>query len=48
MALSGLAIITTVDFDKGYMFSDTLGGHMPESDKDAKTDTVENVEKVGV
>ena len=48
MALCGLAIITPVDFEKGYMFSDTLGGHMPESDKDSKTETVENVEKVGV
>jgi len=48
MALCGLAIITTVDFEKGYIFSDTLGGHLPESDKDAKSETVEDVERVGV
>ena len=48
MALCGLAIITTVDLEKGYIFSDTLGGHLPESDKDAKSETVEDVERVGV
>ena len=51
MALGGLVIITTVDFEKGYIFSDTLGGHLPEVDKDANTDKVEkdsNDEKVRV
>lgn len=39
MALAGLAIITTVDFEKGYIFADTMGGSLPENDKDAKNDT---------
>jgi len=29
MALCGLVVITTVDFDKGYEFSDTNGGQVP-------------------
>ena len=35
MALAGLVLITMVDFDVGYAFSDSQGGSLPSNDKDA-------------
>ena len=35
MALAGLVVITMVDFDVGYAFSDSQGGSLPSNDKDA-------------
>lgn len=46
MALLGLVVITMVDFDKGYAFSDTQGGVLPASDRDTDRDPAPDSAKI--